>query len=542
MYSHPLQARRARYPLIAVSLHGFRVDLLQTQGYILRLPNTFFQTFGVCLLGLFAMLPVVSKSESLDILNPVYQYVDTTGTLTVQEAASHWHHQEFTLAPTDIINCAIKDSVIWLAFERCSTDIQYLSPGHESIVWRATLYALDSTGAYLPVHHYDHLQPDTRVPGLPYRTVAIPLPAHQQGSFLLRIAARRHRNYILKTGDLTQISSYLLHKESIPLLFIGFMLCIFIYNVFLLFSTRDLIFIPYLIYLLFVTYAVPFHNGYVLFSEEWMWQGNPFYTVWTSVGYLSGGWFAIIYLDLPKNAPRLRYWIILLMAVLVVIVPLLDASGWLHVGIMAMIVSTSSLLFNLSLWSAGVYVWIKGVSHAHYYVLGWLFAISGMVLFILSTNGIIPYNDFVEESFYYGFAIEAVLFAFAIGDRMNVLKKEKRALEVEYLDYTKEQNWLLAKQSFMNSHLLRAPLSRIMGLLNILQFANSREESQEYLKHIENSTTEMDYVAKRMSAMLEKEGYLEKYEEEFNEVRDSIYHDLEKEKKHTQSEGPDSHK
>ncbi|UXP30908.1 hypothetical protein N6H18_11155 [Reichenbachiella agarivorans] len=478
---------------------------------------------------------IAQNNHQFPLIQGVYQLVDTTGVLTVDQVATLWENDHFQTLSNDIINCGIKDSVIWLGFKHPSNALEYLSPGSESIVWRATLFAPDTVGQYQMTYHYDHLNPETRIAGFPYRTVAIPLPAHQSDYFLLRIAARRHRNYILKTGDLTQITNYLLHKESIPLAFIGFMLCIFIYNVFLLFSTRDIIFIPYLIYLLFVTYAVPFHNGYVLFSEEWMWQGNPFYTVWTSIGYLTGGWFAIIYLDLKKNAPQLRYWIMLLMTVLVVIVPLLDVSGWLHVGIMAVIVSVSSLLFNLSLWSAGVYIWIKGVSHAHYYVLGWLFAISGMVLFILSTNGIIPYNDFVEESFYYGFAIEAVLFAFAIGDRMNVLKKEKRALEVEYLDYTKEQNWLLAKQSFMNSHLLRAPLSRIIGLLNILHYSNSQEESNEYLKHIEDSTTEMDYVAKRMSAMLENEGYLDQYENEFNEVRKSIYQDLEEEKRGSKS-------
>ncbi|MBU2913257.1 sensor histidine kinase [Reichenbachiella agariperforans] len=471
--------------------------------------------------------------DTLGRITPTYLLVDTAADLPIDTVVKMFAEGKFQPVNREIINLPIKDSVVWLAFRRPLTDQarQYLSPGSESTIWRATLYTLDTVGQYQPYFHFDHLRSDTRPDGLPFRTVAIPLPDKLNDDLLLlRLAARRHRNYILKTGDISTMSHYQLHKDTIPLIFIGFMLCIFIYNVFLFLSTRDIVFLPYLLYLLFVTYAVPFHNGYVLFSEEWMWQGNPFYTVWTGIGYLTGAIFAILYLDLKNTAPRFRVWIILLTFILVVIVPLLDVSRWFHVGIMAKIVSTTSLVFNLSLWFSGLYVWIKGrIEHAHYYVLGWLFAIAGMVLFILSTNGIIPYTDFVEQSFFYGFAIEAVLFAFALGDRMNVLKKEKRALEVEYLDYTKEQNWLLAQQSFMNSHLLRAPLSRILGLLNLLKFTHSKEESDLYIEHIERSTVEMDGIAKKMSVMLEKEGYMNQYETEFNEVRKSIYEGNEEE-------------
>lgn len=470
------------------------------------------------------------SDRSVPGVQTIYEFsywIDKSGNANIDEVAQLLINPSFKSTNSDHVNFAIADSVVWLSFQIPAKDeIQYLSPGNESTVWQATLYGQDSLGTYQWISDYNHLDDKDPSAYLSFRALGLLLPANGTENYLLRISARRHRNYSLKTGNLSEMTSYLIQKEIIPVAFIAFMLCIFIYNIFLFVSTKDFIFIPYLVYVLFIMFAVPFHGGYVLFSTKWMWQGVPFYTVWTSIGYLSGGLFALIYLDLWKTAPRFAKVIIALMIVLVVIVPILDASLLVPIGTMAQIVSIASLLFNLNLWGASVYVWIKGLANARFYATGWLFAISSMVLFILSTNGVIPYNTFIEQSFYYGFAIEAVLFAFALGDRMNVLKKEKRELEKAHVNYITEQNRLLAKQSFMNSHLLRAPLSRILGLVGLMKFPNSEEENAHFVDLIETSTKEMDSIAKKMSAMLEEEGYLDEYQEDFEEVKQSIYKEL----------------
>ncbi len=475
-------------------------------------------------------------NDGVETIYDFSYWKDANGDAQIDDVSHLLSQSAFNQISADHINFGITDSVVWLAINiSVNSSNQYLSPGNESSVWEATLFAADSLGHYQRVSTYNHLYSADTEDFLPFRTLGIRLPEHSSGKFLLRLKARRHRNYSLKTGNLSEMTSFLIQKEIIPVAFIAFMLCIFIYNIFLFASTKDIIFVPYLVYVLFILYAVPFHGGYVLFSTEWMWQGVPFYTVWTSIGYLSGGLFALLYLDLNRTAPRFAKTIIFLMVMLVLVVPILDASLLVPIGTMAQIVSITSLLFNLSLWGASVYVWVKGLANARFYATGWLFAISSMVLFILSTNGVIPYNSFVEQSFYYGFAIEAVLFAFALGDRMNVLKKEKRALEIEHVNYITEQNRLLAKQSFMNSHLLRAPLSRILGLLGLMKFPHSEEENKHYVTLVEESTQEMDDIAKKMSAMLEEEGYLDEYQEDFEEVKQSIYKDLNKEEGNSQA-------
>lgn len=428
------------------------------------------------------------------------------------------------------------DSVVWFS---CSIntlkEAKYISPGNESTAWEVELYAQSESGQFVRQLSYDHLNGQFQKGVLPFRTLGLALPQNYEGQIFLRIAGRRHKNYALKVGNLTTMTSYLIQKQIIPVAFMAIMLCIFVYNMFLLISTRDLVFIPYLLYVLFISYAIPFHGGYVLFSAKWMWQGMPFYTLWTSIGYLTGAFFAIYYLDLKKISPNFFFWIVFLSTILIVAIPFMDATGLLLFGTISTILSITSFLFYLSLWGAGIYAWVKGQQNARFYVIGWLFALSSMILFILSVNGLIAYTNFVEQSFYYGFAVEAVLFAFAIGGRMKTLQREKIALEVEHINYITEQNRLLAKQSFMNSHLLRAPLSRILGLVNLLKAPLSKKENEKYVSLVEDSTIEMDDIAKKMSAMLEEEGYLDEYQEDFEEVKQSIYKDLNKGKRNLTS-------
>lgn len=457
--------------------------------------------------------------------------VDPTGKASIDEVLVSFQKGQFENTFKKPINFSIMDSVVWFTCQINTTkEAKYISPGNESTAWEVSLYVKNSEGQFIRFASYDHLKGKFQNGVLPFRTVALELPNNYDGTIFLRIAGRRHKNYALKIGNLSSMTNYLIQKEMIPIGFIAIMLCIFIYNVFLLVSTKDLIFIPYLLYVLFISYAIPFHGGYVLFSTKWMWQGMPFYTLWTSMGYLTGAAFAILYLDLKSIAPKFTYWIVFLTSILVVFIPFFDFTALYEFGTISKILSLTSFIFYISLWCAGIYAWVKGQQNARFYVVGWLFALSSMILFILSVNGFIEYTNFVEQSFFYGFAIETVLFAFAIGGRMNMLKLEKRALEVEHIKYITEQNRLLAKQSFMNSHLLRAPLSRILGLIGLLKAPVSKEENDQYVSLVEDSTVEMDGIAKKMSAMLEEEGYLDEYQEDFEEVKQSIYHDLNKEK------------
>ncbi|MGL1885385.1 MAG: hypothetical protein OCD76_02625 [Reichenbachiella sp.] len=468
-----------------------------------------------------------SDPGEVSLIDDFYYFVDSTKELGITEVENILSSDDFEHVESKVAHFSIEQSVVWLAFNHQSSfeDDHYLSPGNESNVWNASLYVKDSLGHYSKIFEYDHLKKDQDVRSLYFSTLAINLPPDGE-DFLLRLYGQQNRNYSLVLGSRYAISKYLILRERVPVVFIGFMLCIFLYNAFLYLSTRLVVLIPYLIYLLMVTYTVPFHNGFILFSTAGMWPGEIWYTAWLIPFYVSSGVFAILYLNLKETAPYLRKIILILMLVLAVVIPVIDISQWVSLNWMAVMVPAVGLLYNVSLWVSGLYVWTNGVKHARFYVIGWIFVIASLLIYYLSTLDIIPYSHNIDFAIYFGFAAESVLFAFALGDQMNILRIEKQSMESRHLEVTTEKNRLLTQQLFMNSHLLRAPLSRVLGLLGLLKSIGSKPENQELLGHVEDATLEMDVMTRKMSAILENEGYLDQFQDDLEEVKQSIYKEV----------------
>ena len=156
--------------------------------------------------------------------------------------------------------------------------------------------------------------------------------------------------------------------------------------------------------------------------------------------------FAVYYLNLPKFAPRLNRWVWVLTLVVVVVIPILsilDYPGLVYIIEPAQIII---LFYFLTLFSAGVYVWYKGNNNARFYVLGWFFTIASVFIHLFALQDVLPNHHLLHNSPYIGVSLEALLFALALGDRLNSLKKEKDMVRAENLQIIEKQNDMLAQK------------------------------------------------------------------------------------------------
>ena len=69
----------------------------------------------------------------------------------------------------------------------------------------------------------------------------------------------------------------------------------------------------------------------------------------------------------------------------------------------------------------------------------------------------------------------------------------------------KEKNEQLTEYAFVNSHLLRAPLSRILGLSQLLQ-ASSSQEDLDMINAMKDSADELDSIVRRINVLLDDQG------------------------------------
>jgi len=93
----------------------------------------------------------------------------------------------------------------------------------------------------------------------------------------------------------------------------------------------------------------------------------------------------------------------------------------------------------------GMWQYRKGSLDARFYVAGWCIWSLAMIVAVLRHLGLIP-SDFVTSfSPSLGFSIEAVLLSFALADRINRLRDEKKALEVMHIDHLQQEQETLER-------------------------------------------------------------------------------------------------
>jgi hypothetical protein len=85
------------------------------------------------------------------------------------------------------------------------------------------------------------------------------------------------------------------------------------------------------------------------------------------------------------------------------------------------------------------------------------------------------------------------------------LSQQNKVLEEKVDERTlslKEQNMKLREYAFMHSHILRAPITRLKGLINLLGMVKEEEEKSKIIELINKGATELENVAASMSRKL----------------------------------------
>jgi light-regulated signal transduction histidine kinase (bacteriophytochrome) len=96
-----------------------------------------------------------------------------------------------------------------------------------------------------------------------------------------------------------------------------------------------------------------------------------------------------------------------------------------------------------------------------------------------------------------------------MNEELNSLVEELNALNESLEDKVnirthelKIQNEHLSEYAFINSHLLRAPIARMLGLANLIKMDNKLANDVDVIESLVNSTKEVDDIVKKISDIL----------------------------------------
>lgn len=125
------------------------------------------------------------------------------------------------------------------------------------------------------------------------------------------------------------------------------------------------------------------------------------------------------------------------------------------------------------------------------------------------------HNNMVTALIFLCFAV-ALVFAFYVAFTLKRVRAQKSQIESlnKNLENTVEQrtaalnerNQQLEQYAFFNSHRLRSPVSRILGLCNLLKISKAESEWRDVLPRLDEAARELDHVVFTIQRLVEDKG------------------------------------
>jgi len=203
-----------------------------------------------------------------------------------------------------------------------------------------------------------------------------------------------------------------------------------LYNLFLFLSLRDRAYLYYV--LMIVSFGVWFasFNGiatmYLWPDSTWVY--NRFLILLTSLAWFAALLFVRTFLTTQINAPRMhRVFTFMLGANIVFIAA---AIFDVHRPVLPFYYP-----FTWTEWfcvlAVAILRWRSRYRPARYFLIAWAAMICSAFALLFVVFGLLPKNFLTWNGFQLGHALEVILLSLALGDRINLLRREKEAQEAE---------------------------------------------------------------------------------------------------------------
>jgi signal transduction histidine kinase len=383
----------------------------------------------------------------------------------------------------DVPNLGLTPVSTWLRFTvanktngpRLLLDVAY------PILDEVELFTPDGKGSYYsilmgevkPFSHrrYDH----------PDYIFDLNIPQGGSKTYYMRVKSAEQVILPISVNEPTSLWQFLSRENVLSGLFIGAIIIMFLYNLFIFFSVRDK---SYLYYVIYVASVGLTQIGIKGFTFQYLWGNSPAFelksvVIFACVGAIAALLFTKIFLDTPLRARRFDK-VLTGIIVLLSIALLLTLIGKIQVGFQLMQVSTTLFAFSLIIVSAIVMYY--GYRPARFVFLSWSILLVGAIIFALKDNGVLPYNIFTSYSMQAASIIEMALLSFGLADRINILKREKEASQAEALSIAKENERIIREQN-------------VILELKVNERTHELNESLEDLKQAQSQLVESEKMA-----------------------------------------------
>lgn len=406
------------------------------------------------LLGWFSFLPFFGQPDepesfhtNIDQPKPIeYQtsvFRDSTSTLRFDDVI----RQKFTHNKHRLLNFGITEDVIWIRVEiknHSQISRLHLNTG-QPLCDSITLFDQNNGswqvyqgGHYKPffsrpVTSPNYIFPFTVSPGAT-KIVYLKVVSSDPIQIPLTINTRQ------KIMERESLRDFLFGQ------YVGIVLIMILYNLFIYFTVKDKSYIYYIVYVLFVGLSQMVLKGYAF---EFLWPNSTFMAKYSTIiiPVLSGvttGVFMRQFLQTAKIVPKLNVGITVFIAIYI-LAGIIGLVVDKHLGFsLLQAAAFSGSIFALVVGGAVVK---RGYKVGVFFLLAYSAFLLAVLVFVLSNFNLLPYNAFTEYVLEVGSTVQILLLSFALADKINIYRKEEEAARQEALIASKENERLVRDQN-----------------------------------------------------------------------------------------------
>jgi PAS domain S-box-containing protein len=390
-----------------------------------------FLLFIITLSGLYAddsIIVLQTESDLLLIGKQTFFLKDKESVLTISDILKPEIQKQFQRNTKDVFSHRPTPSTFWLkiTIKNLTKKDIWIELG-STFLWTINFY-VERNKTYQLVTETGSLRPETNKA---YPSNLFWLPLHDtsaETTIYIQIHTQRPIVVPIQVGSIFSLSQNKTKQDYIISGFVGIMIVMFFYNLFLLLSIKDKLYFWYIGYVFFSIPSITYINNYPLlnfiFTENLSGFLYSHVFVWINIPLIFTGLFAIEFLNLSQRA-TLKRSILFLSVYFYILLSVIEFFEIIPHYLLVRIYQPISFLILLYLFCVSLYIWLKEKKkNARFYCLGWLWIVLSMLTYYLSVNGTIEYSYITRNAILFGVGMETLLFSFALGDKINSIREE----------------------------------------------------------------------------------------------------------------------
>ncbi len=382
--------------------------------------------------------------KKVDVCLNALIYEDKTNQLAFKDIIS----QSFTPTNSKVPNLGITNSTFWLKIPitNITSETHFLLNLDLPNLDFVELYDQDKNNKLRIIQMGEHLPFYMRNYEVPAYIFELIILQGQSKLVYLKLKCKEALQLPITIGADEVILNE--QKDSGILLgiFVGIMLSMILYNLFIYFSSNDRSYLFYVLYIICVTLAQTSSHG---FPFQYLWPNTPIIAqyslfVFPAVAGITGIHFMNVFLNVKTRFEKLYFFSFIFYAPYLTSIILLFFE---YYKISHTLIEINAALVSIYLLITPIIILKGGYTPAKYFLIAWSFFLIGVIIFILKDFEILPYNNFTRYTMIIGSALETILLSFALADRINILKKEKEKSQDLALTAMREKRKVIADQN-----------------------------------------------------------------------------------------------